>query len=272
MKFFAKSILFIIFVPLFLIGTVAATIKYQLLIPVFWQKNFDQGNVYNNLSQTLKTYTEKQIVKEGGRISDVKILTDLIKITNVKDLIDRNLINILSFANGHAREIIVYIPISKLPKGFIPKDLGINEQTSLTTLLSKFNMPINRNQIQWISVIGRTSSLLSIGSIVMLVICMLLFVILTDVGNRFTFAGVTLLLTGILSFLVWKLTGSFVGSLTTNLKSPAALEKQIVAIVAQPVLTEIAKTWLLVGIAFTIFGIALFFIKKPEWSAKKSGV
>lgn len=215
---------------------------------------------------------EKQIVKEGGKVSDARVLTDLINPANTKDIIDRNLVNILNFANGRAREIIVYIPINKLPKGFIPKDLNVNEQTPLPTLLSKFNIQINRNQIQWISIIGRTSSFLLMGSVVLLVTCLVLFIILNDAGKRFTFAGATLLLNGVLSFLIWKLTGSYVNSLTSNWQSQPALEKQIVAMVAQPVLTEIAKIWLLVGVVFTIFGIALFFIKKLNPGIKKSDV
>ncbi len=272
MKFFAKSVLFFLFIPVFLIGTLSAIVKYQILDPSFWQRSFDIGNVYSGLSQALKTYTVKQIIREGGNAVDARVLTDLITPDNIKDLIDGNLVNMLSFANGRAREIIVYIPISKLPKGFVSKDLGVNEQTPLTTLISKFNIPINRNQIQWISVIGKTSSFLLMSSVAILVICLCLFFGLTDAGKRITFAGVTLLLTGILSLLIWILTGSYVGSLTANLQSPPALEKQIIAIVAQPVLTEVAKTWLLVGVAFIIIGIASLFIKKPELGVKKSGV
>ncbi|QQG41148.1 MAG: hypothetical protein HYV90_03140 [Candidatus Woesebacteria bacterium] len=272
MKFFIKSILFILFIPVFLIAVIAGIIKYQLLDPYFWQGSFDRGNVYSGLSQTLKTYTVKQIVREGGNTTDARVLTDLINPANIKDLIDRNVINILSFANGQAREITVYIPISKFPKGFVPKDLGINELTPLSTILSKFNIPINRNQIQWISIIGKTSSFLLMSSVAILVICLCLFFVLTDAGKRLTFAGVTILLIGILSLSIWKQIGSYTGNLAGNLQAPPVLEKQIVAIVTQPVLAEIAKTWFLVGVTFTIFGIALFFIKKPEFGAKKSGV
>ena len=78
MKFFANTLLISLFVPLVLIGLLSATIKFQILNFNFWQTTLAANNVYTKLSQTLQTYEENQIVKEGGKKSDAKILTDLI--------------------------------------------------------------------------------------------------------------------------------------------------------------------------------------------------
>lgn len=100
MKTFASILLVIFFIPLLLISVVSYTLKFQLLDYNFWQSTFQKNNVYQNLASESKGSFESQINSEGGNKNDIQVLTDLITPDNTKDVVDKNLQNFLSFANG----------------------------------------------------------------------------------------------------------------------------------------------------------------------------
>src|SRR6187401_1056903 len=112
MKFFVKLLLIILFIPVAIVFIFSLTTKFQLLNSSFWKNNFKNNNVYANLSTDLKTYANNQVVKGGGKTSDLRIITDVITPTIIEDFIGRNLDNFLSFANGKRKDLIVYIPIN----------------------------------------------------------------------------------------------------------------------------------------------------------------
>lgn len=108
MKSIAKLILIILLVPISLVAVIASTVKFQLLEPKFWQDVFKSNNVYINLSKDLKVYTEDQIIKGGGKKSDLESLTNVITPDIIEDFTVRNLDNFLGFANGKKKELLVY--------------------------------------------------------------------------------------------------------------------------------------------------------------------
>jgi|GEM_PF-3147399 len=271
MKFTLNLVLLLLFIPLFTIALLSWTIKYQLLNINFWETTFNSAQVYPKLALTLRNYEETQIVKEGGRQSDAKILTDLITPENVKDFVQKNLISILDFANGKNSEILVYIPLNKIPKGLLPQNLGlVKEQMPITTMLSKFNIPISQSQIAWIAFLGQSSFYTFVLSISLSLIFLIFSFLLTDGGKRFIFPGIFLSVTGIIILYLWKTLGTVATALTINLQNNTNLEGQIVGIIFPPVITSLVRPWLIIGILLLVLGISLFLIKRRD--SGKAGV
>jgi hypothetical protein len=247
-----------LFVVFFLIGLVSATSKFQLLTPGFWEKTLENQGAYPKVATILKTNVEDQITKEGGRKSDIKILTDIITPDSVRDFISKNLDNILGYANAQTNELLVYIPFNKIPKSFIPKNvLGTSEQVPLTTLLTKLNVTnITQEQFRWVSLVGKVNNYFFWLSAALAVLTLIVLFILVEKGKRFVAPGVALLVSGVLSLLLF---GASSNSQFVNLIPWSNLAQAIVS----PILSEISRTWLYVGVTLGALGIILFLFKKP---------
>jgi len=266
MKFVLKFILALLFVPIFLILLIGVTVRFQLLEPSFWENAFSSSNTYSNLSVSINKNLESQTIAEGGRASDVKILTDLITPENLKDTIGKNINNILQYANGKVNEIIIYVPINKIPKSLLSKNFGkVTEQMSLTELLKEFNMSsISPAQIQMISRIGLwTWVFLIIVTLLFLLVQYLLY-LCTSPGGRLVASGAAFIISGIVALLLTA-SGTVIRiNLAKDLAGRTNLNDSIIGIIAPPVIQGVLSAWLLFAIAAIILGIVLFFVKKKK--------
>lgn len=264
MKFTANLILVLFIIPLFIIGILLSSVKFQLLAPSFWQTTFRSNNVYTNLANVLKDTAEQQTVKDGGSLQEARILTNLITPSNLQDLIEKNVKNILDFANGKTKEAVVYIPIKVLPKGLLPTNLGkIKENTSLTTLLEEFHVQgIQEQQVNNFSKTGQTVTFLLTIDIALLVVSLIGFFFLTDKGKRFAAPGVMFILTGVLILAITLFGYAVRGSMLTDWVKGTEPSQHILAPFAPYVLEGILKVWLIFGIFAILMGIVLIFLKK----------
>lgn len=271
MKITASIFIILLTVPLILLGIFAATVRFQLLDARFWQRTFEIHDTYSKLSTVLKNQVEDQIVSEGGRKSDVTILTDLITPANVKDFLDRNIVNLLSYANGKAAELIVYVPVSKIPRSLIPSNFaGISEQMPLTTLLSKFNiMGIGPGQIQYISLFGRGINYFLILDWALAVLFLFLLFVLVERGKRFIAPGITLLLSGLLTVSLYGVVITTNANIAKDSIQIKSIAESLFSAITIPVFQEISKTWLIAGIVLIVVGLGLFFFKKPIYNRGK---
>lgn len=248
MKFLAKLLLIILFVPLSLAAVLAATIKFQLLDANFWRSTFKNNNVYTNLSVVVKIAVENQNEKGGGKKSDLKVLTDVITPNIVEDFISHNLDNFLGFANGKRKVLLVYIP----------KVINFNsEEIPLTALLSKFNITIGQDlPISQIAYAGLASTYSFIGFLALSILCLFLLFILTENGKKFITLGLALLISG-LTILGLTLIGFL-------LKGKIFSSQIILSTFAPYIMQEILRLWITIGIIFLILGIILFLFKKHD--------
>ena len=255
MKFLVKLILIILLIPIGIITIIASTAKFDLLNPTFWQNAFKKNNVYVNLSVDIKNFVEDHSARGGGKISDLKSLTDIITPAIIEDFTVHNLDNFIGFANGNKKELLVYIPINKIPKEFAPKSEVLNnEEIPLGVLLSKFNVTTGQDlPISQIAFLGLSINYILIGSVALSVIFILLLFLLTKEGGRFISIAIYLFLTGILTLLLSKIL------ISIRHGSPIILKTVI-----PPILTEISKTWSVVGIVLICIGIICCFLKKPN--------
>jgi len=251
MKFFAKLILILIIVPISLIVLVSLTIRLQLLDPNFWKSDFKNNNIYVSLSNDLKVYAEDQNIKGGGKTSDLKVVTNIITPTIVEDFTTHNLDNSLGFINGTKKELLVYIPISKIPKELAPKSVGLNtEEIPLTALMTKFNIDASTIPVSQIAYFGQSINYLLIISIIILLFCLLCLFLLIEKGDKLIAIGLPLILSG---FVVLSFSRVFVSIQITN---------KILYDFLPSILLQISKVWSLVGILLLITGVVLLFIRK----------
>lgn len=268
MKSAAGVFLIILTTVLAVIGIILAAVRFQLLEPRFWENSFDKHNVYNNLSVVVKKTVEDQIVKDGGRVSDAKVLTDIITPENLKDFITKNLVNILGYADGIYPKLNFYLPISKIPKGLLPKSIAAQpEQMPVANLLTEFNVNfVSASQIQSLSLLGKVITYLTVSIFTLVGLFLLLLFILVDAGKRFIAPGVAFLITGVLILGLYQ-TGLQVGTgMSQSLVQKTVTAEVIVGAIIPPLIQDIAQTWLIIGIFLTALGVTLFFIKKPIYN------
>ena len=271
MKIIAKLILTLLFIPVFLLFILAVNLRSQILAPSFWEKTFDINNTYSKLSISISKNLESQAEAEGGRAGDVKIFTDLASPENLKDAIDKNIYNILQYANGKSKEIIVYVPAGKIPGALLSKNLNpINEQMKLTDLLKEFNVTgVSPTQIQMISHAGIYSWVFFAATLFLSVLFLYLLSLLTDSGKRYAALSLTLILSGLAAFFV-NFSGTAIRNNWANNPSDSKnLGDSLIRIVVPPVFKEILTIWFLFAAVAVIAGFVLFFIKKPYNTTSK---
>lgn len=269
MRAFAQILLSIFFILAYLFLVFGIIFKFQLLDYNFWLASFDKHNVYQNLAMVSKTSFEKQVTSEGGKESDVQVLTDLITPANAKDVMDRNLKNFLDFANGKVPQIYVYLPIDKVPKNLIPASIsGIKSDMLLSDLLTKFNfqdwqsLPFNT-----IYQLGKYSSYLFYGSLTLTALITVLMVLVLESGKRFVALGITFLLAGGITLGLINLMGTLSTVLSANFSSHPSLGTMLMGVVLSPVVSDVAVPWKTVGFAMMVLGVGLFFVRKPGYNS-----
>lgn len=268
MKIAAQVLLVIFFVILFFVGLISATFKFGILNYNFWENSFQKYNVYQNLADVSKTSFESQIDKEGGSKGDIKILTDLITSENVKDVVDKNLQNFLDFANGLSSQIIIYLPVDKIPQNMLPKSLSVvKTEIPLSELLVKFNFQDWQNlPLQNLFNIGKYVCYFFVGSSLLLLSTLVFLVLLVEKGNRFVSLGIAFVLSGGLIFLFADVVTNLSVTLTENLMKNPSIALVTSGTIFLPVITEIMFVWKIVSLIVVVIGFCLFFLKKPKYN------
>jgi hypothetical protein len=265
MKLIAKIFLTILFVPLFLILVLGITLKFQILKPAFWENAFKSKNTYSNLSAVVSKSLRSQVIAEGGREGDVKILTDLISPDNLKDVINKNIFNILEFANGKVTEMVIYVPVNKIPKSLLPKSLGkITEQMSLTDLLQEFNVQgVDATQIQMFHSTGLMVSVFLVITTFLLSLLLFLLYVLTNPEKRLIAHGVSFIISGVIISIITALGTVIRINWTKDLAGSSNLGNALIGVITPPIMEGVIGLWQTLAIISIISGIVLLFLKKP---------
>jgi len=271
MKFVFKFILTTLFIPLFLLFLAGITVRFQFLEASFWENAFSTNDTYSKLSVSVSRSLESKTIAEGGKSSDIKILTDLISPENLKDVIDKNIINILQYADGRADEFNVYVPVSKIPKSLLSKSFDkVTEQMSLVALLKEFNVSgVSVAQIQTISHIGFGSWVfLTIATLLLFLLLYLLF-LCTNRGKRLIAPGLALIISGISVLLVTALGIIIQISWTKDLVGSSNLGDSLIGAVVPPIIQDVLRMWLSFAVVAIILGVALLFLIRPVYNRRK---
>jgi hypothetical protein len=270
MKFIAKFVLTVIFIPVFLIFLLAVNLRFQLLTPSYWQGIFSLNGTYSELSSAVSKSLVSQTVAQGGVAGDVKILTDLLSSENLKDVINTNISNVLQYANGKAKEITVYLPVNKIPVALIPGNFtNISQRMSLTDFLKEFNISgISTSQIQAISRLGLESWIILFSSVLLMLLLLYLLYLLVSRGKRLIAPGLALVISGTLALLIHWIIMVIQTDWVKALVTSANTGNILIGIIVPPVIQGVLKIWSSVAFGVIILGIILFFIKKPLYNSK----
>jgi hypothetical protein len=268
MKVAAQVLLIVFFIILFFVGLISTTFKFQLLDYNFWQNAFQKHNVYQNLAVVSRNSFESQIAKEGGNKNDVKVLTDLITEENAKDVVNHNLRNLLNFTNGKSYQINVYLPVDKVPRSLLPKNIsGVKTEMPITDLLTKFNFQ-DWQKLPWqdLSNLGKISYYFFIGTISLLLLIFILLILLVENGARFIGLGTVFVLSGGFTFFLINIVANINKVLTQGVVQGSSIMSVVVGTIMPPILNEMISSWQILGVILLIAGVTLFFIKKPGYN------
>ena len=232
----------------------------------FWLATFEKNNVYDNLAGVLKTGVEKRTVEKGGNRGDAAFLTNLATASNLKDVTEKNLTNILSFLNGESKELNVYIPINKIPKGLLPKNIKpISETMTIEELLKQFNiMGIQNAQIKNLASVGSWSTYFWVLNMALIGLIVFLLIRLTDHRSKFIASGAAFILSGILVFALSAFGYAVRGSMLTDWVKGSEPTQVLLAPFAPYILGEVLKMWFFAGIALLTSGGVLLVLRKKQ--------
>ncbi len=254
MKIITKLILIIFFIPTILLVVISSTLKFQLLDFKFWQNNFKVNNVYVILSQDVKKYVENQNIKGGGKTEDLKILTDIITPDLTEDIVIHNLNNFLNFVNGKNEKFLVYIPVKKLPKEFIPTSVDLqSEEIAFKNLISKFNFTLPLDlPVSQIAYLGLFVNYLFFGSIILSISFALLLYKFKSLGLGLIFSGIFILILSLSIFLIRE-----------------SFSSQIILSTFMPyILQEMLKVWGIVGGVILGLGLICFYLERRIYAKR----
>ena len=236
------------------------------MAPSFWEKTFDTNNTYSKLSNAINKNLEFRAVAEGGKPGDVKIITDIVSPGNLKDTIDKNINNVLLYANGKSKEIIVYIPVNKIPRELLLNNFGgVTENMKLSDVIKEFNVNgITGAQILMISRIGIAAWIFLLTTSFLIILILYFLYLLVDSGKRLITPGMALILSGLAAYLI-NISGIIIQTnWIKDLAGASNLGDSLIGIITPPIIQGILKVWSTFALTAVVAGFILFFIKKPE--------
>lgn len=266
MRSVIQIFLVISFIGLFFVGLISATLKFGILNNNFWQKTFEKHAVYQDLATVFRSSFEEQVGEEGGNVEDVKLISNLMTEENTKDIVDKNIKNILGFVNGKENQINIYLPLSKIQSDLLPQNIAkLGNEIPLTQLLTKLNFQDLQNiKLERFSRLGETNSYLLIGTLCFFSIVSILIFFLTKSGSRFIAPAAAFILSGGITFLLAILSLDAVHILSNDLMLRPSVAAVAVATVLPPTVIEIVYIWKIISLLFLLIGVVLFFVKKPR--------
>ncbi|KKR89523.1 MAG: hypothetical protein UU39_C0033G0004 [Candidatus Woesebacteria bacterium GW2011_GWD1_41_12] len=272
MKLIAKILLVLISIPVILMCLLSINIRLQFLSSGFWISAFEKGDVYIKTSSVIENKLITRVVAEGGKESDVTVLSGLISPSSLKYFFENNIDSLLLFANGKSLEMMVYVPLT-LSDALEGNDYynleNFSEKMTMTEFLEKFNViGVNASDLQMISRLGIWSWAFVAVSFILLVIIIFLMYRLTQAGKRLVAPAVPLILSAIL-IIGASYAGKFGGRvLAEGFTGSPNIGTSLAAIITPPVIRDVAKIWIIFGASLFILGVLLLFIKKPLYNSR----
>lgn len=265
MKIVGQILLSLLFLMIFSVTLLTATMRFVLLDSKFWIKSFTQNNVYANLTGVIKENFNTQVGREGIRFEDTDILTGLITEENTKDFVNNNLINLIDYMNGKSTELTVYVPINKAPKDLLPKSIStLNNEMTLQQLSEKFDLTgIEQIPFNEINQSGKFLTFISLTGFGLMFMILILLALLAEDGSRFVSAGLTLILSGFIAYGYANSTGYMAGLLINN-RISGNLNEAIVVATMPPILKDTGVIFIYISLFLILSGIVVLIPKKPS--------
>ena len=262
MKVLANILLTFVSIPLLILLVFSVNIRFQFLKYDFWINTFEKGNIYQKISDEIKTNLESNAIKSGGKANDVIDLSSLISADNVEKFFDENIQSFLQYANGKSSEIMISFPFTN--------DLWkASSKIKLTDLLEEYNIEtVSKTDIQAISKLGKLSWAVTLSLTFLIFLIIFLMYIFTKSGRHLVSLGISFTFSGVVAIACF-VAGKFAAEIISrDFSSSTNIGKSLSVIIAAPVINNSVQLWFWFGISFLITGIILFFLKKPANNQK----
>ena len=223
MKFLAKAWLIVIFVSLYISLLFSISFKFQILDNNFW-KNILTREVYVSMAEGLDL--------------GVSVPVDV-----MEEVGNRNLENVLNYANAESDKFLVYLPKTG--------------EVELKVLL----LDVNYYPLRFT---GDAATLGLVLSIIFAGLSLFGLYKLVEPGGKLVAPGAAFLTAGIFTLGASVAARAFVRAATVELSKPGAEPSQIILrTLAPPISKEITQLWIYIALGTILAGVALIFIKKP---------
>lgn len=263
MKLFAKILLVILSIPVFLICLISVNIRFQFLNSNFWIDTFRKSGVYEALSLSISKDLAVKTIDSGAKITDIYPLTSFASASTIDTFVEKNIIGVTDYANGKTVKLKVYAP--KINK--VNDSVSVNsyfEEMSLEDFLTEYNVTnVRESDFKTISIFGKLSWALVITSVILFIAIVSLEYLLTNSGARLIAIGISMTFSGILSLVLYYFFSFVSKSFLENYNGNTSIGTVMVTSVFPPLIYNIVQIWLWIGVSVGIIGFLLFFIKKP---------
>jgi len=264
MKTAFQGLLVIFSLVAFTVILITATVKFEILNYNFLTNSFKTHNTYSGITQVVKNSINMQVGRGGGKINDITVLTDLITTENTTDFVNKNLFNLISFVNGNVSDLNVYVPINKIPKDILPNSITeTKEEMTLEELGNRFNIAGLENlPLKEISQIGLYDYYILMIATAILGSLFILILLLVGAGSRLVAPAITFILSGLITILFVLGATDLNKYIVQNFTGSVSINKTLALTIIPPILTDIIRIWMWLGIGLIVFGVTLFFVKR----------
>lgn len=273
MKIAAKIILILLSIPIFFLCILSINIRFQFLKYGFWTATLYKADAYSKVSLLLKDRLVEKVVAGGGKANDVSDLSVLFSAGNLKIFTESNIKSLLTYANGGSSELKVFIPLSN---GNISKESDLKDfaattrEMSLGEFLKEFNVDsLKAEDFTPISKLGMLSWALTILSLFLLILIILLIYLLSTSGRRMIFLGIMFLIASFSTFSLYFLGRVSERFVIEKFIDDVNIGKSLAGIIVPPIIENIIYIWLWFAVSAAVFGVLLFFVKKPAINKTK---
>lgn len=266
MKMVGKSLLVILFIPLFIIFLAATSVRFQLLNQNFYIGSFEKHSVYQQTSDNLKNLIVESYGQEAVSSKQIKTYTDLLTPDTLKLFIEKNIQNIFNFLNYQTPELTVYIPIDKIPATLLPPNFVLKQDSvPLSTFMGYFGRPgatIDPIFLQRARLVMTGSFVLWVVSLLLVIGVLIFQAKLTEKDKRYVSPAVTLIIAGVVSLIAIVI----INLLKSTVAEEWAMSVEPSQILFGPIVfslvSSILTLWTYMTIAAIFLGGAFLFFKK----------
>lgn len=240
MKRVGKIVAGFFFILFFLLLLVVGTFRFEVLNAEFVFSSLERNGIYTKLPSELAKALPNDPNMPKEEKGDYAKIVSSIPPSQIKNLLEKNLLSIFNFLNGSSKDVVFSIPAS---------DLGVPGVENISWSLFK-NSP--KETVERLQVVYGIGNKLIFVCVVLIIVLILLFLV---VGRSI------LLIIGILVLLLGGVGKFFLLIISSNTLLKPEPSQVLLGFLSSSILSDIAISWLILG---AVFIMIWFFLKKQN--------
>ena len=267
MKLILKIIFAVLTIPVIILCVFSLNIRDQYLSSHFWINTFRSNNVYEKVSNAMRSRLFANVIAGGGKVSDITDLSGLISASTVESLFEKNIDNFIKYSNGKTKELMVYAPTSignDLTKINLKNLDSFSKEVTVQEFFDEYNITgISKQDLTFVSKLGLWSWGLTVFIYALLMALLMGMYFLTTSGKRLVAPAISFATAGVVILGMFVLGRYSANLLITKYISSPNVGAELAAIIVPPIVASTVRLWFWFGISALLSGVVLFFIRKP---------